>query len=102
MSEPSSKLLAHLSRRQAPGSRRRRPHFSKISETAWPVKAKFKKKHLWEGGINQGVYINNPGHMTNMNAMPIYGKTLQKFFPPNRWTYFDETWHVAYVLKALL
>ena len=28
-------------------------------------------KHLWEGGTN--VYKNNPGHMTKMAAMPIYG-----------------------------
>ena len=50
----------------------RRPPFSKIffSETAWPIKAKFYMKHLWEGGTN--VYINNPGHMTKMAAMPIY------------------------------
>ena len=58
----------------------RRPPFSKIfsSETAWPIKAKFYMKHLWEGGIN--VYINNPGHMTKMAAMPIYGKNPSKIF----------------------
>ena len=58
----------------------RRPHFSKIfsSETAWPIKAKFYMKHLWEGGTN--VYINNPGHMTKMAAMPIYGKNPLKIF----------------------
>ena len=58
----------------------RRPHFSKIffSETAWPIKAKFYMKHLWEGGTN--VYINNPGHMTKMAAMPIYGKNPSKIF----------------------
>ena len=58
----------------------RRPQFSKIffSETAWPVKAKFYMKHLWEGGTN--VYINNPGHMTKMAAMPIYGKNPSKIF----------------------
>ena len=56
----------------------RRPPFSKIfcSETAWPIKAKFYMKHLWEGGTN--VYINNPGHMTKMAAMPIYGKNPSK------------------------
>ena len=49
---------------------RRRPPFSKIfSETAWPIKAKFYMKHLWEGETN--VFINNPGHMTKMAAMPI-------------------------------
>ena len=35
-------------------------------------------KHLWEGGTN--VFINNPGHMTMMAAMPIYGKNPSKFF----------------------
>ena len=33
-------------------------------------------KHLFEGGTN--VYINNPGHMTKMAAMPIYGKNSLK------------------------
>ena len=58
----------------------RRPPFSKIffCETAWPIKAKFYMKHLWEGGTN--VYINNPGHMTKMAAMPIYGKNPSKIF----------------------
>ena len=58
----------------------RRPPFSKIffSETAWPIKAKFYMKHLWERGTN--VYINNPGHMTKMAAMPIYGKNPSKIF----------------------
>ena len=48
-------------------------HFSKIffSETTWPIKAKFYMKHLYEVGTN--VYINTPGHMTKMAAMPIYG-----------------------------
>ena len=59
---------------------RRRPPFSKIffSEIAWPIKAKFYMKHLWEEGTN--VFINNPGHMTRMAAMPIYGKNPSKFF----------------------
>ena len=76
--------------------RRRLPPFSKIffSETAWPIKAKFYMKHLWEGGTN--VFINNPGHMTKMAAMPIYGKNPSKFFfSRNHWTDFNETWHEA-------
>ena len=60
-------------RRPASSSLCRRPPFSKIffSETAWPIKAKFYMKHLREGGTN--VFINNPGQMTKMAAMPIYG-----------------------------
>ena len=26
------------------------------------------------------MYINNPGHMTKMDAMPVYGKKLSKIF----------------------
>ena len=39
------------------------------SETAWPIKAKFYVEPPWEGGTK--VYINGPGHMTKMAAMPI-------------------------------
>ena len=55
-------------------------NYSKIffSETTWPIKAKFYSKHLWEGGVN--VFINNPGHMIKMAAMPIYGKNPSKIF----------------------
>ena len=54
-----------------------RPHFQTSSpETAWPIKAKFYVEPPWEGGTK--VYINGPGHMTKMAAMPIYCKTLQK------------------------
>ena len=54
------------------------PYYSSIFffETAWPVKAKFYVKHLYNGGIN--VYINNQGHMTKMAAMPIYDKNPSK------------------------
>ena len=41
------------------------------SETAWPIKAKFHVEPPWEGRTK--VYINGPGHMTKMAAMPIYG-----------------------------
>ena len=47
-------------------------------QTSWPIKAKFYVKHLKEVGTN--VYINNPGHMTKMAAMPIYGKNPSKIF----------------------
>ena len=44
------------------------------SETALPIKAKFYVEPPWEGGTK--VYINGPGHMTKMAAMPIYGKNF--------------------------
>ena len=42
------------------------------SETSWPVKFKFHMELHWEGETK--IYINGPGHMTKMTAMPIYGK----------------------------
>ena len=70
-----------------PASVRRRPSvspftFSNVfsSETAWPIKAKFYVEPPWEGGTK--VYINGPGHMTKMAAMPIYGKNLKKSSSP--------------------
>ena len=72
--------------------RRRSLPFPKIllSETAWPIKAKFYMKHLLEGGTN--VFINNPGHMTTVAATPIYILIFTYF---NRWTDFNEAWRVA-------
>ena len=55
-------------------------------------KAKFNVEPPWEGGTK--VYINSPGHMTKMAAMPIYGKNLKKLLQ-NRWADFHETWYVA-------
>ena len=53
-------------------------YFHNIQTSAWPIKAKFYVKHLYNGGIN--VYINNLGHMTKMAAMPIDGKNPSKIF----------------------
>ena len=48
----------------------------------------------WEGGTK--VYVNGPGHMTKMAAMPIYGKNLLKIFSRTRSPIYDlETWHAA-------
>ena len=50
------------------------------SETAWPIKAKFYAEPPWDGGTK--VYINGPGHMTKMAAIPIYSKNLKKSSSP--------------------
>ena len=63
-----------------PSSVRRTSTISNIfsSETTWPIKAKFYVEPPWEGGTK--VYINGPGHMTEMATMPIYGKNPSKIF----------------------
>ena len=43
-------------------------------ETARQIKAKFHVEPPWDGRMK--VCSNGPGHMTNMAAMPIYGKNL--------------------------
>ena len=45
-----------------------------FKQTTWPIKAKFHVEPPREGG--KKVYINGPGHVTEMAAMPIYGKNL--------------------------
>ena len=47
-------------------------------------------KHLCGGGTN--VYINNPGHITKMATMPIYGKNRSDF---------NETLHEALMTQVL-
>ena len=80
-----SPFLAHLSQGRligelivypCSGVRRCRPFSNVLSETAWPIKAKFYVEPPWEGGTK--VCINGPGHMTKMAARPIYGKNLKK------------------------
>ena len=59
-----------------------RPQFQTSSalKTAWPIKAKFYVEPPWEEG--RKVYINPLGHMTQMAAIPIYGKNLKKSSSP--------------------
>ena len=55
--------------------------FDSSCQTSSPLKpAKFYVEPPWEGGTK--VYINGPGHMTKMAAMPIYGKNLKKSSSP--------------------
>ena len=45
-------------------------------ETAKPIEAKFYVEPPWDGGTK--VCSNGSGLMTNMTAMPIYGKNFKK------------------------
>ena len=53
-------------------------HFS--SETTGPIEIKFHLELPWDGATK--ICSNSPGHMTNMAAMPIYGKNLKKSSSP--------------------
>ena len=46
--------------------------------------------------------VNNPGHMTKMAAMPIYGKkTFKILLLQNHWTDFNQAWHEASGTRVL-
>ena len=51
---------------------------------------KSKTNFMWRGSIfswEGEVYINAPGHMTKMAAMPIYGKTFKNPYLQNQLSY---------------
>ena len=94
VSDISFLFLAHLSRRlreslsyrQAPSSvrrpsvRRSSTIINDFSETAGPIATKF---HIQPPGtLGKKNFPNGLGHMTNMAAMPIYGKNLKKSSSP--------------------
>ena len=47
------------------------------------------------------IYINELGHMTNMAAMPIYGKNLKNLLLQNQYTTDLESWYVASCMRVL-
>ena len=47
------------------------------------------------------IYTNEMGHMTNMAAMPIYGKNLKNLLLQNHWTDDLETLYVALFMQDL-
>ena len=48
------------------------------------------------------VYINNPGHMTKMAAISIYGKKpFKNCLLRNRWINFNKTLHVELWTRVL-
>ena len=54
------------------------------------------------GGIGMKIYTNDLGHMTNMAAMPLYGKSLKNLLLQNKKTDDLETWYVALSMQVLL
>ena len=73
--------------------------FSKISETALPIKAKFYVEPPWVGGTK--VCSRHLGHMTKMATTPINGKNpSQIFFSPEPKSHCHQTWHVAWGTRA--
>ena len=53
----------------------------------------------WQGV--KKVYINGPGHMIKMAAMPIYSKAVKNLLLQNHKSYDLLTWHVALGTQAL-
>ena len=47
------------------------------------------------------MYINGPGHMTKMAAMPIYVKTFKNLLLQNQKSYDFKVWHVSLGVQAL-
>ena len=55
-----------------------RSPFSKISsEITWSIETKFYMEPKWDGEV----YINDPGHMTKMATISIYGTNLKSLQP---------------------
>ena len=67
------------------------------------VEAKLHIGLLWDGNEGRGggggteVYLNDPGQLTKMAAMPIYGKNPSKiiFFSGTSGPISEETWCLA-------
>ena len=56
---------------------------SVISKATGPIVTNFYIERPWAEG--RKVCSNSPGHMTNMAAMPIHGKSLYKSLLLNQW-----------------
>ena len=46
------------------------------------------------------IYTNELKHMTNMDAMPIYGKNLKNLLLQKHKTDYLETWYVALSMQG--
>ena len=74
------------------------PQCSNISETAWPIKAKFYVEPPWVGGTQ--VCSRHLGHMAKMAATPIYVRNPSKIFFGTGWPISTNTWHIASGIPA--
>ena len=75
--------------------------FSNIfsSETTGSIEAEFHVEPPWDGGTN--IYLNDPGNMTKVAAMPIYGKNLKNLLLRNQKADDLETWYAALSAQVL-
>ena len=66
-------------------------------ETARLIEATFHTEPPWDWGTK--IYINGPGHMTNMTAMPINDKNLKKSFSlePKGWWLWNLVCSIGYL-----
>ena len=58
-----------------------------------PIDASFHMEFPWDRGMK--VYLNGPGHITKMAAMPIYDKTLKNLLLKNQKSFDLETSHAV-------
>ena len=72
--------------------------FSNIfsSETTGPIEVKFQVTPPFDGGTE--IYSNDPGHMTKMAAMPVYGKKRLRHQKADDL----ETWYAASGARVLV
>ena len=68
-------------------------------ETAMPIEAKFHVEPSWYGGIK--INTNGICHMTNMAAMPIYGKTFKNLLLWIQKVNDVETWYGVLGIQVL-
>ena len=75
--------------------RRLSVHNAQRSSSPKPLgQAKFYVEPPWVGVTK--VCSRHLGHITKMDAMPIYGKNpFKNLLLQNRWTDFHKTWYVA-------
>ena len=71
-----------------------------LKKNSWAIWNQSSYESLREN-TGMKIYTNDLGHMTNMAAMPIYGRNLRKFSSPEPIDHDLETWYVASCMGVL-